>query len=107
MMVQVDGGRVATNGGDTQTATNGGGQDSGNGRRGVFLIGYDVESANPEVTRPFLRRMQEIHERTGVPATLFLCGRTVERNVDALRPLASHSLFDFQQHTYNHVLLKT
>ena len=76
------------------------------GTAGTFLIGYDVESADPGVTRPFLRRLQEIHEATGVPATLFLCGRTVERNIDALRPLARHPLFDFQQHTYNHVLLE-
>ena len=75
--------------------------------RGTFLIGYDVESGNPDVTRPFLRRVQQIHEETGVPATFFLCGRTVEKNVDALRPLAADPLFDFQQHTYNHVLLKT
>ncbi|HET7768430.1 MAG TPA: hypothetical protein VFN74_06605 [Chloroflexota bacterium] len=34
-------------------------------------------------------------------------GRTIERNRDELRPLAEHPLFDFQQHTYNHVLLKT
>jgi peptidoglycan/xylan/chitin deacetylase (PgdA/CDA1 family) len=75
--------------------------------RGTFLIGYDVESANPDVTRPFVRRAQQIHEETGVPATFFFCGRTIEKNVDALRPLAAHPLFDFQQHTYNHVLLKT
>ena len=75
--------------------------------RGTFLIGYDVESGNPSVTGPFLRRMQEIHEATGVPASLFLVGRTVERNVDVLKPLADHPLFDLQQHTYNHVLLKT
>src|SRR6266542_5499542 len=75
--------------------------------RGTFMIGYDVESGNPDVTRPFLIRAQQIHEETGVPATFFLCGRTIEKNVEALRPLAAHPLFSFQQHTYNHVLLKT
>src|SRR5687767_11689297 len=74
---------------------------------GTFLIGYDVEAGNPDVTRRFLRRVVEIHEGTGVPATFFLCGRTIERNLEELRPLAEHPLFDFQQHTYNHVLLKT
>jgi hypothetical protein len=94
---------------DINSVTSGAARD-GNGAeagRGTFLIGYDVESGNPDVTRPFLRRLQEIHETTGVPATLFLCGRTVERNVEALCPLAGHPLFDLQQHTYNHVLLKT
>jgi hypothetical protein len=74
---------------------------------GTFLIGYDVESGNPDVTRPFLRRMIEIHEATGVPATLFLCGRTIDKNKDELRPLVEHPLFDLQQHTYYHVLLKS
>lgn len=85
----------------------GGTATNGTAGHGTFLIGYDVESGNPDVTRPFLRRAQQIHEATGVPATFFLCGRTVERNVEALRPLAAHPLFDFQQHTYNHVLLKS
>ena len=74
---------------------------------GTFLIGYDVEAARTDVTRPFLRRMVEIHEATDVPATLFLCGRTIDLNRDVLRPLAEHPLFDLQQHTYNHVLLKS
>jgi len=91
----------------TNGATSSAAGQAGTTGRGTFLIGYDVESGNPDVTRPFLRRVQQIHEETGVPATFFLCGRTVEKNVDALRPLAVHPLFDFQQHTYNHVLLKT
>lgn len=82
-------------------------EPDGSARPGAFLIDYDVESANPDVTRPFLRRVQQIHEATGVPATFFLCGRTVEKNVNALRGLASHPLFSFQQHTYTHVLLKS
>jgi peptidoglycan/xylan/chitin deacetylase (PgdA/CDA1 family) len=77
------------------------------GERGIFLIGYDTESGDPAVTRPFLQRMREIHEATEVPATLFLCGRTAERNLEALRPLAGHPLMDLQQHTYSHVLLKS
>ena len=74
---------------------------------GTFLIGYDVEAGKPEVTRPFLRRVLELHESTGVPATFFLCGRTIEVNREELRPFAAHPLFDLQQHTYNHVLLKS
>lgn len=74
---------------------------------GTFLIGYDVESGDPAVTGAFLRREPAIHEATGVPATFFLCGLTIERNLEALRPLADHPLFDFQQHTYSHVLLKS
>ena len=75
--------------------------------RGTFLIGYDVEARNVDCTRPFLRRTLEIHEAAGVPATFFLCGRTIELNKEDLRPFAHHPLFDLQQHTYNHVLLKS
>ena len=41
----------------------------------------------------------------GVPATFFLCGRTIELNKED--PFARHPLFDLKQHTYNHVLLKS
>jgi peptidoglycan/xylan/chitin deacetylase (PgdA/CDA1 family) len=95
------------NGTVNSTVANGTAAGETSARRGTFLIGYDVESANPDVTGPFLRRVEQIHEETGVPATFFLCGRTIEKNTDALRTLAAHPLFDFQQHTYNHVLLKT
>jgi peptidoglycan/xylan/chitin deacetylase (PgdA/CDA1 family) len=77
------------------------------GAGGAFLIGYDVESSDPAVTGAFLRRALAIHEASGVPATLYLCGRTIERNREALRPFAAHPLFDLQQHTYNHILLKS
>src|SRR6266536_2535902 len=74
---------------------------------GTFLIGYHVEARNPDTTRPFLRRALQIHEATGVPATFFLCGRTIELNKEDLRPFANHPLFALPQHTYNPVLLKT
>jgi hypothetical protein len=99
--------QARTSASSTASTTPAGAKTTPDEGRGTFLIGYDVESADPGVTRPFLRRLQAIHEATAVPATLFLCGRTVERNLDALRPLAGHPLFDFQQHTYNHVLLKS
>lgn len=74
---------------------------------GVFLIGYDVESSDRAVTGAFLERMRAVHEAAGVPATLFVVGRTALRHGPALRALAAHPLFDVQQHTYSHVLLKT
>lgn len=75
--------------------------------RGVFLIGYDVESGEPDVTARFLERVRVVHEVAGVPATLFVVGRTALRHGPALRELAAHPLFDVQQHTFSHVLLKT
>ncbi|MFC0680977.1 polysaccharide deacetylase family protein [Lysobacter korlensis] len=73
----------------------------------TFLIGYDVEHLDPEVTRPFLRRAAELHREYGVPATLFVLGQTLERNVDALGQFVDDPLFDIQQHTYSHMPLKT
>ena len=74
-----------------------------------ILIGYDVE-AQPDSLWPtaqFLSTMQALHEGLDVPATLFIVGQTLEANVEALRPLVDHPLFDLQQHTYSHLLLKT
>lgn len=72
-----------------------------------LLIGYDVEHRDPEVTRPFLTRMREIHEALNIPATLFIVGRTLEHSPEAFQALVGHPLFDLQQHTYSHMLLKT
>ena len=41
-----------------------------------------------------------------MPATLFVCGRTLVHNVEVLEPFVDHPLFDIQQHTYSHTLLK-
>jgi peptidoglycan/xylan/chitin deacetylase (PgdA/CDA1 family) len=73
----------------------------------VFLIGYDVEHLDPAVTRRFLDRAVELHHEYQVPATLFVLGETLERNVDALARIVGDPLFDVQQHTYTHKPLKT
>jgi peptidoglycan/xylan/chitin deacetylase (PgdA/CDA1 family) len=73
----------------------------------TFLFGYDVEHQDRQVTGPFLKRAAELHREYGVPATLFVLGETLERNVDALAELADDPLFDIQQHTYSHKPLKT
>ncbi len=75
---------------------------------GTMLIGYDVEWWGEEdVTRRFLRQVRRMHDELGVPATLFIVGRTLERWVEDFREIASDPLFDLQQHTYSHKLLKT
>lgn len=71
-----------------------------------LLIGYDVEAmGRPEVTRAFLSKAQEVHREH--PCTLFLVGKVIEENVRELEKLAGNPMFDFQQHTYSHTLLKT
>ena len=72
----------------------------------TLLIGYDTESmGNPDVTRAFLKKAAEVHREH--PCTFFLVGKVIEENVDALEKLAGNPIFDFQQHTYSHRLLKT
>jgi hypothetical protein len=90
----------------------------------TLLIGYDVEACaigeglaclgahgmGEAIDRTSTARALEIirrnHEEHGVPATLFVCGRTLVHNVPVLEPFVDNPLFDIQQHTYSHTLLK-
>lgn len=90
----------------------------------ALLVGYDVEACaigeglaclgahgmGEAVDRSSTRRALEVirrnHEEFEAPATLFVCGRTLVHNVDSLEPFVDHPLFDIQQHTYSHTLLK-
>jgi len=74
----------------------------------TLLIGYDVECVDdPDLTRAFVRQARRVHGELGAPCTLFLVGRVVEQRADEFAPLLGDPLFDLQQHTYSHVLLKT
>jgi peptidoglycan/xylan/chitin deacetylase (PgdA/CDA1 family) len=58
-----------------------------------------------EITRAFLKKAEKVHREH--PCTLFLCGKVIENNAEDLEALADNPMFDFQQHTYSHQLLKT
>jgi peptidoglycan/xylan/chitin deacetylase (PgdA/CDA1 family) len=75
---------------------------------GTLLIGYDVEWRGEEdVTPRFLEQARLLHNRLGVPATLFVVGQTLDRWVPQFQDIAGDPIFDIQQHTYSHQLLKT
>ena len=80
---------------------------------GTILIGYDTESGTvPEATMNTFKKsisaIMKVHTEFDTPATIFLVGKTLASGARYVRPLAdSDGLFDFQQHTYSHVLLKT
>jgi peptidoglycan/xylan/chitin deacetylase (PgdA/CDA1 family) len=74
---------------------------------GTFLIGYDVEATDPEVTRAFLAAARRAHEDLDAPCTLFVVGRTLRQSPAAFSALLGHRLFDLQQHTETHLRLKT
>lgn len=71
-----------------------------------LLIGYDVESMN-ESAAVFLQAAERLHGEMLAPASLFIVGRTLERNVEACRRALASGWFEFHQHTYSHALLKT
>jgi len=76
--------------------------------KGIMLIGYDVEArAAADVTPRFLEQARVLHNRLGVPATLFIVGQTLEQWASEFQAIAADPLFDLQQHTYSHQLLKT
>jgi peptidoglycan/xylan/chitin deacetylase (PgdA/CDA1 family) len=60
-----------------------------------------------DVTPRFLEQARSLHNRLEVPATLFVVGQTLERWVPQFQAIAGDPLFDIQQHTYSHQLLKT
>jgi len=73
----------------------------------TLLIGYDVESRDPEIAAVFLKKAKEIHCAFKVACTMFLVGKTLENNINGCQDLAKDRLFNFEQHTYSHILLKT
>src|SRR5690349_24032647 len=75
---------------------------------GTMLIGYDVEArGSDDVTPRFLEQTTALHQRLAAPATLFVVGQTLEQWVPQFQAIAADPLFDMQQHTYSHQLLKT
>ena len=83
-------------------------KDTTLGDMGTLLIGYDVEwRGEGDVTPRFLEQVRSLHDRLGLPATLFVVGQTLERWVPQFQAISGDPLFDIQQHTYSHQLLKT
>ena len=73
---------------------------------GTMVFGYDIETAS-ENTVGFLEGATEMHEKHGVPWTIYLTGQTVEQCTDAIRKCMRSPLVTVAQHTYSHVLLKS
>lgn len=93
----------------------------------TIMIGYDTESAavgeglarlplealpqyrpalDPASTERGLEVIRRAHADLGVPATLFVCGRTLAHASEAVAQAHASGLFDVQQHTYSHVLFR-
>jgi hypothetical protein len=95
---------------------------------GTILVGYDTETAavgealslltesanfplyrlalDPATCGEALELLTEIHGEAGVPATLFLCGRTLLHALEPIKAAAATGFFDIQQHTFSHVPFK-
>jgi peptidoglycan/xylan/chitin deacetylase (PgdA/CDA1 family) len=94
----------------------------------TILVGYDTETAavgealslftesanfsryelalDPATCRDALELLTEVHTDVGVPATLFVCGRTLLHALEPVRAAKASGLFDVQQHTFSHVPFK-
>ena len=94
----------------------------------TILVGYDTETAavgealslftespnfpryalalDPQKCADALELLTELHADVGVPATLFVCGRTLLHALEAMRTAKASGLFDVQQHTFSHVPFK-
>jgi hypothetical protein len=94
----------------------------------TILVGYDTETAavgealslftespnfplyalalDPETCGRALELLTEIHTEVAVPATLFVCGRTLLHALEPVRSAGESGLFDVQQHTFSHVPFK-
>jgi len=94
----------------------------------TILVGYDTETAavgealslftesphfplyelalDPETCGAALELLTEVHADVGVPATLFVCGRTLLHALEPVRAAHASGLFDVQQHTFSHVPFK-
>ena len=89
--------------------------------RGTLLIGYDVERIPGRVpgeawvgqrvpedaTRVFLENAIRIHQEAGVPATIFMVGRNIEKHAPQLEACLASGCFEIAQHTHEHYPLKT
>jgi peptidoglycan/xylan/chitin deacetylase (PgdA/CDA1 family) len=95
---------------------------------GTILVGYDTETAavgealalmtespnfplyalalDPETCGEALALLTDVHADVGVPATLFVCGRTLLHALEPVRAAKASGLFDVQQHTFSHVPFK-
>jgi len=95
---------------------------------GTILVGYDTETAavgevlslftespnfpqyelalDPHTCADALELLTDLHADVGVPATLFVCGRTLLHALEPMRAAKASGLFDVQQHTFTHVPFK-
>ncbi|MBO1003967.1 polysaccharide deacetylase family protein [Pseudogracilibacillus auburnensis] len=71
-----------------------------------FLIGYDVESYD-DSTKAFLQAASKVHRDLESEATIFIVGKTLEKNASIAEEVLNLGDLEFHQHTYSHVLLKT
>jgi len=71
----------------------------------VFVPAYDVE--HPDAQLETCRKITQIHQDYGIPATFFIVGRLLETNANAYREVFDKpGLFEIASHTYSHKMLR-
>ena len=78
---------------------------------GIVLVGYDIEARNTygdfHSTKSFLDRAIVLHNSFHIPCTAFVLGQTLLENTGVLKKLADKPLWNFEQHTFSHVPLRS
>ncbi len=86
---------------------------------GALMIGYDVEAGTSgdliadktamtgtEVTKQFVEKARAIHQKHGLPATLFVVGQKFVTQPETFAPLVKDPYLELAQHTFSHMALK-
>jgi len=73
---------------------------------GTVLLGYDIETAS-EDTDGFLAGAEILHDKHGIPWTIYVTGATMESRTPAILKVRDNPLLTICQHTYSHMLMKS
>jgi len=80
-------------------------------KRGIILIGYDVEARNNYgdfySTKAFLEKAVSLHDLLEIPCTAFVLAQTFLENPEVFKKLFNNPLWNCEQHTFSHVALRS
>jgi len=67
-----------------------------------YIAAYDTESPTCLAA---CRKIVEVHDRHGMPATFFITGERLQADADEYRKLLDHPLFEIASHTWSHKMI--
>jgi len=80
-------------------------------KKGIILVGYDIEARNSfgdfQSARLFLEKAIPLHDSLHIPCTAFVLGQTLLENTGVFKKLADKPLWNLEQHSFSHVPLRS